>query len=266
MYFDDLNFVTVAHRFFSIESLRGFVPESNSMEFIRSGHIQLERKSDNRIIDLQAPAFYWLHRDQSYRYITFAREDRKKYTEHIYVDFLGRRSVRMLAALDELYPDGMFHPRNPEEISSIFFRILQLYRLSEKSNLPEMGFLLEKLIYEAYESARNPGPDSNDLYELEKIAEQLRSHPFSDYDFHKIAGSLHISNDHFRRIFREKHDMTPHAYLHLQRMLRAAELLKKNDMRIKEIAYSCNFKSLMDFSRTFKKYSGLSPRQFREKK
>ena len=49
-------------------------------------------------------------------------------------------------------------------------------------------------------------------------------------------------------------------------MIRAAELLAKTDMRIKEIVFTCHFKSLMDFSRSFRKYSGLSPRAYRRKK
>ena len=97
------------------------------------------------------------------------------------------------------------------------------------------------------------------------LAEQFRSDPFQKYNFNEIAENLKISPDHFRRIFRQKHKLTPHAYLHHQRMLRAVELLKMKEMRIKDIVFSCNFNSFVDFSRTFKKYTGLSPRQYREK-
>ena len=45
----------------------------------------------------------------------------------------------------------------------------------------------------------------------------------------------------------------------------AAELLVMTDMRIKEIVYNCKFDSMMDFSRTFKRYSGMSPRDYRRK-
>ena len=77
---------------------------------------------------------------------------------------------------------------------------------------------------------------------------------------------MNLSMDHFRRLFRERHQLPPHEYLSHQRMIRAAELLAKTDMRIKEIVFTCHFKSLMDFSRSFRKYSGLSPRAYRRKK
>ena len=265
MYFDDLEFATLVHRFFSTDSSDFFVTECNSLEFIRSGHIQLKRKSDGRVIDLAAPAFYWLHQDASYRYIVSGLNPGHKYTEHIYVDFRGERSFRMLKALDELYPEGMFHPQDPEEVSRVFFRLLQLYRSDPEKNRPEMGALMERLMYLAYASAEKTPADSDDPYHLDKIAEQFRSEPFAAYDFHRIARQLEISDDHFRRIFQKKHHLTPHAYLHHQRMIRAAELLSMTDMRIKEIVYNCKFANMMDFSRAFKRYSGMSPREYRKK-
>ncbi len=48
-----------------------------------------------------------------------------------------------------------------------------------------------------------------------------------------------------------------------QRMLRAADLLRTTNMRIKEIMYACKFDTLMEFSRSFKSYSGMSPRAYR---
>ena len=45
---------------------------------------------------------------------------------------------------------------------------------------------------------------------------------------------------------------------------RAAELLRTTGMRIKEIVFSCRFTSDVEFSRGFKKFSGLSPRAYRE--
>ena len=264
MYYDDLKIHIVTHRFFAPGDSRLFTTESNSVEFIRSGHIQLKRESDQKIIDLKAPAFYWMHCGKKYQYKALPLPSPQKYAEHIYMDFLGDRSERMIAALDELFPDGVFYPDRSEEISSLFFRMLQLYRIGWENNLAEIGYLLEKLMFTINQSAVPKTAEEEDMYGLERIAEQLRSDPFAEYDFHEIACRLKISPDHFRRIFRNKHHLPPQAYLHHQRMLRATELLKKNDMSIKEIIYSCNFKSFIDFSRMFKKYSGFSPREYRK--
>lgn len=266
MYFKDIKIETVVHHFFlPVEEKEFFTAENNSMEFIRSGHLQLHRARDGAVIELKAPAFFWMQKDQGYFFTPGRENPPGRYIEHIYLDFRGERSYRMIASLDKLYPGGMFVPRLPEEVNSTFSQILRLYRIDPATHLPQIGMLLEKLMFTAYDSAESPLPGKRDAYDLDKIAEVLRSDPFKEYDFHKMAKELGLSMDHFRRLFREKHEMTPLEYLHYQRMFRAAELLEKTDQQIKEIVYSCNFKSDMDFSRNFKKYSGLSPRNYRKK-
>ena len=237
--------------------------ESNSLEFIRFGHLQLVRKRDGKVVDLTAPAFFWMRKDEEYCFAADEQDLQSKNIEHIYFDFVGERSERILKALDKLYPAGMFHPRDPEAVCDIFFRILHLYRIDRKEKLPEIGMLIEKLLFLAYDSAQAGIPERRDSYGLEKIAEKIRSEPFRDYDFHKLAAELNLSMDHFRRLFREKNQLPLQKYLQHQRMIRAAELLEKTNMRIKEIVFSCKFSNTMDFSRSFKRYSGLSPREYR---
>ena len=55
-------------------------------------------------------------------------------------------------------------------------------------------------------------------------------------------------------------------YIRTQKMIRASELLTLSSMRLKEIAFVCHFSSLMDFSRSFKRYAGMSPGKYRELK
>lgn len=266
MYFSDIKIGTSVHHYFLPTGKKDhFTTESNSLEFIRFGHLQLHRKKDDRIVNLRGPAFFWMRKNENYLFAPGDQNVVGKYIEHIYLDFDGARSDRMIDFLDSLYPEGMFHPRDPEEVSQIFFRILQLYRIDPEIRKPEITLNLEKLMVIASDSARTPLKRQSDAYGLDKIAETLRSDPFREYDFHQTAKDLNLSADHFRRLFRERHNLTPLEYLNYQRMLRAAELLEKTDLRIKEIVYSCRFRSDMDFSRSFKKYSGLSPRSYRKK-
>jgi AraC-like DNA-binding protein len=265
MYYDDIELERVVRRFFSpSEKSRVLCTENNSLEFIRFGHLELQMTRSGRTIDLTAGTVFWMKKNEEYRFIPPSQNQQGKYIEHIYFDFLGERSERIIAALDELYPDRMFQPRNPEEVHNIFSRILCLYRIDAKEKLPEIGMLIEQLLFIAYDSTQPGSSGLHDAHNLERIAEEIKSDPFKDYDFHKIASKVNLSMDHFRRLFREKHQLPPQGYLWHQRMIRAAELLGKTDMSIKEIMFTCNFKSLMDFSRKFKKYTGLSPMAYRK--
>ena len=136
MYFNDLKIETAVHQYFLLAEKKDFfTAESNSLEFIRSGHILLYRKRDNRIADLYAGALFWMRKGDSYLFapVPGNQSPSGKYTEHLYLDFTGPRSERMVEALETLYPQGVFHPSCPEEISNIFFRILQLYRIDPES-------------------------------------------------------------------------------------------------------------------------------------
>lgn len=260
-YFDDITFRIVAHRF-KIDGSESFsVPESNSLEFIRSGELRLEY-ADGPRVPLKAPAFFWIPRGRKFRFALPPEAPPEQASEHIYADILGPRSERMMAALDALFPKKFFTPRDPERVSALFFELLRLYRSSPERNHPEMAALAEMLMALACSnSGVNEIPDP---YGLDRIAEDLRSDPFADFDFGSLARKAGLSPDHFRRLFRKRHRLTPHAYLNHQRMFRAAELLRTTGMRIKEIVFSCRFTSDVEFSRGFKKFSGLSPRAYRE--
>ena len=268
MYYDDIKIENVVHRFFSGKTVvNNPCTQVNSLEFIRFGHTLFfhGNKEQKKTIRLTGPVLFWTRQGDDYQIIPDPENPNEKYIEHISIDFRGPRTSRMVQALYELYPDEIFVPESPSEFFDMFSRILQLYRLDPVKNMPEIGMRLEQIMFQVISSALQEKSEVCDRYGLEKIAGELRSNPFEDYDFSQIAASVGVSFDHFRRLFREKHRLPPATYLHHQRMMRAVELLEKTDMRIKEIVYTCRFRSEIDFSRSFKKYSGYSPRNYREK-
>ncbi len=104
-----------------------------------------------------------------------------------------------------------------------------------------------------------------DQYQIRKMGDEIRKDPFREFDFHQAAAQSGITLYHFRRLFRQMHGAAPAEFVRNQQMIRAVELLVMMDMRIKEIVYNCKFANLMDFSRAFKRYSGMSPRDYRKK-
>ena len=269
MYFDDIKIQNVIHRFISgTKRENNLHAEVNSLEFIRCGYVLFFHDDGTRkeTIRLNAPVFFWTRQGDDYAIIPDEESPRMKYVEHIYIDFTGPRTSRMVEALYELYPSGKMTPLEPEKIFETFRKILYLYRIDPVQNSAEIGVLLETLMFYVCSEKYNNKTDGYDHYKLETIADDIRSNPFKDYNFSATAKSLGITPDHFRRLFRGKHHLTPTAYLNHQRMIRAVELLEKTDMRIKEIVFTCHFSSVIGFSRSFKKYSGLSPREYRQKR
>lgn len=78
-----------------------------------------------------------------------------------------------------------------------------------------------------------------------------------------IADVANFSPFHFHRIFTFLIGETPIDYIQRLRVEKATwKLREENPESITEIAYSCGFGSVSLFSRTFKKYSGMTPSQF----
>ena len=261
-YFKDIQYRVITHRFKIYNGSQIARSETNSLEFIRSGEMFLEDENGT-LKALKAPAFYWIRTGTKFRYVFAPDAPRGSITEHLYLDFTGPRSDRMMDALDALFPSGVITPADPEEMGKIFFRIVKLYRSSKEKHHAEIAALTEMIMALAVNSSKveksGSGSDA-----LEECAEMFRREPFKKYDFKLLAAKAGFSQDHFRRLFRQRHQMTPKEYLFHQRMLRAVELLENTNMRIKEIVFSCRFSSDVDFSRSFKKYCGLSPKAYRE--
>ena len=81
----------------------------------------------------------------------------------------------------------------------------------------------------------------------------------SDMDIEALCAISFISASSLQRAFMKHLEMSPKQYLIRLRMNRALELLAKNELSVKEIAFACGFKDEKYFSRAFKKRYGHSP-------
>ena len=78
----------------------------------------------------------------------------------------------------------------------------------------------------------------------------------------EIAKRLHISTEHFSRIFKNEMGISPKKYLDDLRMKKAAERLKQREFNISDTARLVGFPDVFAFSRAFRRYYGCSPSEF----
>lgn len=85
----------------------------------------------------------------------------------------------------------------------------------------------------------------------------------SDLDIAEIAEKCGVSECYFRRLFHEYSGESPIAFRQRHRIERAKQLLLSDEhFSIGEIAQELNFSDIYHFSKTFKKFCGISPKQF----
>ena len=85
-----------------------------------------------------------------------------------------------------------------------------------------------------------------------------------DIGLEEMAREAGLSLHHFLRSFTKVLGVTPHQYLLRSRLRHAARLLADEERSITGIAYDVGFGDLSNFVRTFRRASGVSPREFRK--
>ncbi|MBR2374331.1 MAG: helix-turn-helix transcriptional regulator [Lentisphaeria bacterium] len=260
--FEDVDLRAV-HHFFSASSIRNTCTmRLNSIEFLKSG--SLEFLIDGKAVELHAPVIFWMKRGHTYSFREVP-ECKAADCEHIFVDCSGFISERIIQLLEEKCPSMSLSPAEPKRICSTMADMCRYYCQDKIKYYPELVSCYIRLVLLLEDELKQQKKGGRDSYNIKHLADEMCREPFREYDFKKLASSAGVSSAHFCRLFRQMHHITPLEFLRVRRVLAAAEAVKKNKLRIKEIAEQCGYSSLIEFSRSFKRYFGVSPREFRNR-
>lgn len=102
--------------------------------------------------------------------------------------------------------------------------------------------------------------DEEFIKRLHEIVQSNISNP--DFSMEDMADALNMSRSNFYRKIKGVLDLSPNEYLRLERLKRAALLLKEGESRVNEICYTVGFNSPSYFSKCFQKQFGVLPKDF----
>jgi AraC-like DNA-binding protein len=123
------------------------------------------------------------------------------------------------------------------------------------------GFVLGRFETKSEGAAGLPAPVQRALrYAGERLARTLEAPSLPE-----LARAAAVSPGHLARLFRTSVGAAPLAALRLLRLERAAGVLARSNLSVKEVAASSGFESPFHFSRRFKEIYGVSPKAFRER-
>ncbi|MDO7905320.1 AraC family transcriptional regulator [Paenibacillus sp. JX-17] len=119
---------------------------------------------------------------------------------------------------------------------------------------------------------------SSNTYEKVELAHQIRGRlqgliyqqfkhdgaGENHYGVDDIAAELGISTSHCYRVFREVFGLSPRTFLSDQTLHEAKVLLEDPRLSVSQISGILGYRDIAHFSRQFKRWYGLSPRQYRD--
>ena len=149
---------------------------------------------------------------------------------------------------------------------SLLDRCLLFYDHLEHSSPEQLPYLLleaQQLVFGIYDMHRKQSLHPSVRSLLYQARDLLGSGQIPDDSCRGTAEYLGLGYENFRKLFRQEFQIPPHTYLIQKRLNNAKELLLQDDLSVQEIAARTGYPDSFSFSKQFKKYTTLTPRQFR---
>lgn len=184
--------------------------------------------------------------------------------EHIFITFLGDESQDLLKR-GKILKKRCIQVQNPNEILTLFNSVLRLgTEKPEFSQEISCAYLRILLLRQAscLTPHSTPFPVSRDTYENCKR--------YIDSNFSSIKSPGQVAQDcsidvrYLSVLFKRYSHISPSRYLMQLKLNKATYMLLSTNLTIKEISLTIGFEDPYHFSRNFKKFSGLSPNDFRK--
>ncbi|MGN0160592.1 MAG: response regulator [Lachnospiraceae bacterium] len=153
--------------------------------------------------------------------------------------------------------DYLLKPGGDEELQSVLEEALSL---AENNVVPQNT---------TYAKSGLKTEEMNDNVKLDAIAGEIRkyidNHYTEDISLQHVAGAMGYSDAYFCKLFKQCFDKNFITYLNDYRIKRAIELLNDISESIRDISSEVGYRDANYFARIFKRNTGLTPSEYRNK-
>ena len=100
---------------------------------------------------------------------------------------------------------------------------------------------------------------------IQKVLSYIRKNIYKTIDIDSLAAISCLSKDHFIRLFKKEINNTPLQYINQKKIEKAQLILITDSMPVKNISYLLAYEDHCYFNRLFKKLTGVTPQQYRDR-
>lgn len=100
---------------------------------------------------------------------------------------------------------------------------------------------------------------------FEAVEQYITENIKEELDLENTAARFNLSSSYFSRTFKEIVGYNFSDYINIVRIKKAKELLRNDGMSIKEVCFTVGYSDPNYFSKVFKKYEGITPKEYKIK-
>lgn len=180
--------------------------------------------------------------------------------KHINPEFIYSYCFEILVRIKkEIYIDDFksFMPRNLEQIS--------IMKIKKHNTLNSLKVFLLDILMTIFE-ARKRYEQDNQIRVISRAKKYIVDNYKNNITLDEIAFEVDMSKNYFSYLFKRETGIGMWDYLTHVRIEKAKELLKESNSKIYEIAYEIGYENSSYFNRMFKKHTGVTPKEYQNKK
>lgn len=201
--------------------------------------------------------------------MVYSKESRQRFTSFKNRDKMTRHELSLIHedVFAQIDIPTVFIPQNPEEFKRLFFEIIDIYSARKYNyEIHYKAKLLELIscILEQFEDT-SIACVSEEYNHIISVKNYIDHNFLSVITLDSLARQFYINKFTLMRKFKANYNDNIFDYYRYKRIDYAKQVLKTSAVSIGEIAELLSFSDIYSFSRFFKKYTGMSPSEYRKK-
>jgi two-component system response regulator YesN len=142
---------------------------------------------------------------------------------------------------------------------------ISLEYISDSINVAHFQDIKSSMNVKDISAVKSQSSEKEKIVLFKKVEQYISDNLKEELDLEKTAARFNLSSYYFSRSFKEALGYNFSDYINMLRIKKAKELLISNSLSIKEVCYSVGYSDPNYFSKVFKKYEGLSPKEYKIK-
>jgi len=172
----------------------------------------------------------------------------------------------------QILPQNYFPASAPSPAHQICADLMAIFQDGSISVCPELetvgcicrlfSWILKQKKYA--QASQADYTDNHRMEQIKSVLEYIESHYKGNLTLEQLSQIAGMNEKYFCRVFRSITHQSPMDYVNFYRIEHAAYLLDSTTMSITTVGMDCGFTESSYFTKVFKKYKGLTPRQYRK--